>query len=283
MVWPLSGRKCPIISELYKVSGKWTHYWIPCVGLDNDIEKKPQISRRKSWSIPTAHASFGLNSSLQAVRFQNYFGNQVAGKIIFYQGRNGNFNTDESRVSFGSQWSDLALKSAKNGLVISLLTYKNNMGIRKMPGVSLFFFAYPAWRPGKARQSGKDLMTRWPDDEYRKMPSFYHILSRFLPWNWCNCGYKINYGYPGMMPVPYFLCLLGQKRQNGRPKRLNYQFAKPNSFLFSYTYCSQSRRINSNFCFFNISWFVKKFLKVLILLIRRYSILLKFFNFIEKL
>jgi hypothetical protein len=37
---------------------------------------------------------------------------------------------------------DLALKSAKNGLVISLLTYKNNMGIRN-DASTLFFFAYP--------------------------------------------------------------------------------------------------------------------------------------------
>jgi thiol-disulfide isomerase/thioredoxin len=87
----------PHISELYKSLEKEPTIEFLLVGLDNDIEKSRKFLEGKSWSFPTAHASFGLNSSLQSSSIPTTLVVSPAGKIIFYQEGMSNFNTDEFR------------------------------------------------------------------------------------------------------------------------------------------------------------------------------------------
>jgi len=87
----------PHISELYKSLEKEPTIEFLLVGLDNDIEKSRKFLEGKSWSFPTAHASFGLNSSLQSSSIPTTLVISPAGKIVFYQEGMSNFNTDEFR------------------------------------------------------------------------------------------------------------------------------------------------------------------------------------------
>jgi thiol-disulfide isomerase/thioredoxin len=87
----------PHISELYKSLEKEPTIEFLLVGLDNDIEKSRKFLEGKSWSFPTAHASFGLNSSLQSSSIPTTLVVSPAGKIVFYQEGMSNFNTDEFR------------------------------------------------------------------------------------------------------------------------------------------------------------------------------------------
>jgi len=87
----------PHISELYKSLEKEPTIEFLLVGLDNDIEKSRKFLEGKSWSFPTAHASFGLNSSLQSNSIPTTLVISPAGKIVFYQEGMSNFNTDEFR------------------------------------------------------------------------------------------------------------------------------------------------------------------------------------------
>jgi hypothetical protein len=65
--------------------------------LDNDIEKSRNFLEGKSWTFPTAHASFGLNSSLQSQSIPTTLVVSPEGKIVFYQEGMSNFNSDEFR------------------------------------------------------------------------------------------------------------------------------------------------------------------------------------------
>ncbi len=87
----------PHISELYKSLENEPTIEFLLVGLDNDIEKSRKFLEGKSWSFPTAHASFGLNSSLQSSSIPTTLVVSPTGKIIFYQEGMSNFNTDEFR------------------------------------------------------------------------------------------------------------------------------------------------------------------------------------------
>jgi thiol-disulfide isomerase/thioredoxin len=87
----------PHISELYKSLENESNIEFLLVGLDNDIEKSRKFLEGKSWSFPTAHASFGLNSSLQSSSIPTTLVVSPAGKIVFYQEGMSNFNTDEFR------------------------------------------------------------------------------------------------------------------------------------------------------------------------------------------
>jgi thiol-disulfide isomerase/thioredoxin len=93
----------PHISELYKSLENEPTIEFLLVGLDNDIEKSRKFLEGKSWSFPTAHASFGLNSSLQSSSIPTTLVISPAGKIIFYQEGMSNFNTDEFREFLRSQ------------------------------------------------------------------------------------------------------------------------------------------------------------------------------------
>jgi thiol-disulfide isomerase/thioredoxin len=98
----------PHISELYKSLENEPTIEFLLVGLDNDIEKSRKFLEGKSWSFPTAHASFGLNSSLQSSSIPTTLVVSPAGKIIFYQEGMSNFNTDDFRdfLKNGAQQSN---------------------------------------------------------------------------------------------------------------------------------------------------------------------------------
>ena len=87
----------PHISELYKSLENEPNIEFLLVGLDNDIEKSRNFLAGKTWTFPTAHASFGLNGSLQSQSIPTTLVVSPAGKIVFYQEGMSNFNTDEFR------------------------------------------------------------------------------------------------------------------------------------------------------------------------------------------
>ena len=93
----------PHISELYKSLENESDIEFLLVGLDNDIEKSRKFLDGKSWSFPTAHASYGLNQSLQSESIPTTLVVNPAGKIVFYQEGMSNFNTDEFREFLRSQ------------------------------------------------------------------------------------------------------------------------------------------------------------------------------------
>lgn len=93
----------PHISELYKSLENESDIEFLLVGLDNDIEKSRKFLDGKSWSFPTAHASYGLNQSLQSESIPTTLVINPAGKIVFYQEGMSNFNTDEFREFLRSQ------------------------------------------------------------------------------------------------------------------------------------------------------------------------------------
>jgi thiol-disulfide isomerase/thioredoxin len=93
----------PHISELSKSLENESDIEFLLVGLDNDIEKSRKFLDGKSWSFPTAHASYGLNQSLQSESIPTTLVVNPAGKIVFYQEGMSNFNTDEFREFLRSQ------------------------------------------------------------------------------------------------------------------------------------------------------------------------------------
>lgn len=87
----------PHISELYKSLESEDNIEFLMVGLDNDIEKGRKMLEGKSWTFPTAHASFGLNEDLQSESIPTTLVVNPEGKIVFYQEGMSNFNTKEFR------------------------------------------------------------------------------------------------------------------------------------------------------------------------------------------
>lgn len=93
----------PHISELYKSLQTEPNIEFLLVGLDNELEKSRKFIEGKSWSFPTAHASFGLNPSLQSESIPTTLVINPEGKIVFYQEGMSNFNTDDFREFLRSQ------------------------------------------------------------------------------------------------------------------------------------------------------------------------------------
>jgi hypothetical protein len=87
----------PHISELYKSVKDTPDLEFLMIGLDNDFNKSKNFMEGKTWAFPTAHASFGLNQSLQSGSIPTTLVVNKAGKIVFYQEGMSNFNTDEFR------------------------------------------------------------------------------------------------------------------------------------------------------------------------------------------
>nr|WP_091694461.1 TlpA disulfide reductase family protein [Algoriphagus locisalis] len=87
----------PHISELYKSVQNEPDLEFLMIGIDNDINKSAGFLEGKSWTFPTAHASYGLNNSLQSQSIPTTLVINPAGKIVFYQEGMSNFNTDEFR------------------------------------------------------------------------------------------------------------------------------------------------------------------------------------------
>jgi thiol-disulfide isomerase/thioredoxin len=87
----------PHISELYKSVKDTPDLAFLMIGLDNDFNKSKNFMEGKSWTFPTAHASFGLNQSLQCGSIPTTLVVNKVGKIVFYQEGMSNFNTDEFR------------------------------------------------------------------------------------------------------------------------------------------------------------------------------------------
>lgn len=93
----------PHISELYKKVKDEPNLEFLLIGLDNDFEKSKAFIQGKSWVFPTAHASYGLNSSLQSESIPTTLVINPQGKIVFYQEGMSNFNTEEFREFLISQ------------------------------------------------------------------------------------------------------------------------------------------------------------------------------------
>ncbi|PZX55706.1 thiol-disulfide isomerase/thioredoxin [Algoriphagus chordae] len=93
----------PHISELYKSVQDQPDLEFLMIGIDNDIKKSEGFIEGKSWAFPTAHASYGLNQSLQSESIPTTMVVNSAGKIVFYQEGMSNFNTDEFRDFLLSQ------------------------------------------------------------------------------------------------------------------------------------------------------------------------------------
>ena len=93
----------PHISELYKSVQNEPNLEFLLIGIDNDLEKSRNFLDGKSWAFPTAHASFGLNSSLQSKSIPTTLVVNPEGKTVFYQEGMSNFNTDEFREFLISQ------------------------------------------------------------------------------------------------------------------------------------------------------------------------------------
>lgn len=87
----------PHISELYKAVQDEPNLEFLMIGIDNDIKKSADFLEGKSWAFPTAHASFGLNKSLQSQSIPTTLVVNPEGEIVFYQEGMSNFNTDEFR------------------------------------------------------------------------------------------------------------------------------------------------------------------------------------------
>lgn len=87
----------PHISELYKSLESEPNIEFLMIGIDSELEKSQKFLEGKSWNFPTAHASFGLNSSLQSESIPTTLVINPSGKIVFYQEGMSNFNTDEFR------------------------------------------------------------------------------------------------------------------------------------------------------------------------------------------
>ena len=97
----------PHISELYKSVQNEPDLEFLLIGIDNDIKKSADFLEGKSWTFPTAHASYGLNQSLQSQSIPTTLVVNPAGKIVFYQEGMSNFNTNEFREFLKNQ-SDIS-------------------------------------------------------------------------------------------------------------------------------------------------------------------------------
>lgn len=93
----------PHISELYKSVQNEPDLEFLLIGIDNDIKKSADFLKGKSWTFPTAHASYGLNQSLQSQSIPTTLVVNPAGKIVFYQEGMSNFNTNEFREFLKNQ------------------------------------------------------------------------------------------------------------------------------------------------------------------------------------
>ena len=93
----------PHISELYKSVQNEPDLEFLLIGIDNDIKKSADFLEGKSWTFPTAHASYGLNQSLQSQSIPTTLVVNPAGKIVFYQEGMSNFNTNEFREFLKNQ------------------------------------------------------------------------------------------------------------------------------------------------------------------------------------
>lgn len=93
----------PHISELYKSVADDPTIEFLMIGVDNDIEKSRKFIKGKSWSFPSAHASYGLNKSLQSEAIPTTLVVNPEGKIVFYQQGMSNFNTPEFKEFLVSQ------------------------------------------------------------------------------------------------------------------------------------------------------------------------------------
>ena len=93
----------PHISELYKSVQNEPDLEFLLIGIDNDIKKSADFLEGKSWTFPTAHASYGLNQSLQSQSIPTTLVVNPAGKIVFYQEGMSNFNTNEFREFLRNQ------------------------------------------------------------------------------------------------------------------------------------------------------------------------------------
>ncbi|REG83416.1 thiol-disulfide isomerase/thioredoxin [Algoriphagus antarcticus] len=93
----------PHISELYKSVQNEPDLEFLMIGIDNDIKKSQKFIEGKSWTFPMAHASYGLNQSLQSESIPTTLVVNPDGKIVFYQEGMSNFNTDEFRDFLLSQ------------------------------------------------------------------------------------------------------------------------------------------------------------------------------------
>ncbi|EAZ79566.1 TlpA family protein disulfide reductase [Algoriphagus machipongonensis] len=93
----------PHISELYKKVKNDPNVEFLMIGLDNDIEKSRGFIEGKPWGFPTAHASYGLNQSLQSEAIPTTLVVSPEGKIVFYQQGMSNFNTKEFEEFLVSQ------------------------------------------------------------------------------------------------------------------------------------------------------------------------------------
>lgn len=87
----------PHISELYKSVKDTPDLEFLMIGLDRDFEKSKAFMEGKSWTFPTAHASFGINKSLESESIPTTLVVNKEGKIVFYQQGMSNFNTEEFR------------------------------------------------------------------------------------------------------------------------------------------------------------------------------------------
>lgn len=87
----------PHIAELYKSVKDTPDLEFLMIGLDNDFNKSKNFMEGKSWALPSAHASFGLNQSLQSESIPTTLVVNKEGEIVFYQEGMSNFNTEEFR------------------------------------------------------------------------------------------------------------------------------------------------------------------------------------------
>ncbi|WP_439489912.1 TlpA family protein disulfide reductase [Algoriphagus sp.] len=93
----------PHISELYKSLQNDPGLAFLLVGIDSDIKKSQGFIDGKSWTFPTAHASFGLNQSLRSESIPTTLVVNPEGEIVFYQEGMSNFNTEEFKNFLISQ------------------------------------------------------------------------------------------------------------------------------------------------------------------------------------
>lgn len=87
----------PHISELYKSVKDNPNIAFLLIGLDQDFNKSKKFMEGKTWDLPTVHASFGVNKSLESRSIPTSLVVNPSGKIVFYLSGMRNFNTDAFR------------------------------------------------------------------------------------------------------------------------------------------------------------------------------------------
>lgn len=87
----------PHISELYKSVKHNPNVDFLMIGLDKDFQKSKKFMDGRTWDLPSVHASFGINKSLQSSSIPTTLVVNPAGKIVFHLEGMSNFNTDEFR------------------------------------------------------------------------------------------------------------------------------------------------------------------------------------------